>query len=272
MCSMAGPDGRLRASRRDLYGEACLASNSGVERSIEYLASVGLIDILDSGIGDRHSDIEDRKKGKAGRYYIRQQGSPFVSTPAARLAARNCCAYFVVSPEGDQRDEGRSPLPNIDHRMDIFGDEPHLLRLIDILTSSGADGILASPTAISTTLGLSMGGAFEMIRRWKDRGLVRDDVLYVEDVLYFGRGWQRLQRITTRIVREVAVRAEALAGRWVPRRMRIAQRLYVRRTQGKRWPVIDYETGEIIRNLQAEKAARGAVPWLSASELVALTE
>lgn len=261
MISMADHEGKIRASRRDLHVASNITSHSGLQRSIDHLVKYGVIEILDPGTPDLHQHEAERTKGRAATYMIRQQGS---TTHDGLLFATTSASSLLVHVKHDQ-DGGRSPLPNVDHRLDIFGDEPHLLRLCDIIAALGATGYEASPTAISKALGISPGSAHEFIGRLRERQMVRDGWIDLEDVLYFGRGWERQQSIARSTMRETAIRVEALAGRWVPRRMRVAQRFVTKTLE--RFSVIDWDGVARITEAQTQKFKTGMVPWLDTAEL-----
>lgn len=262
MLGLAGKDGTLRASRRELHEATSITSNAGLERSIEFLVGAGLVSIEEAGSPDEHA--EERTRGKATLFKIRHRGSSVSSGTDERSTTPSPFLVFAKHQQGGER----SPLPNVDPLMDIFGDEPHLLRLIDILIEHGAEGIVATPTAISTVLGISMSGAHEFLGRLDERQMIFEGVLDVERVLYFGRGIERISRLRLRLKREVAVRAEALAGRWVPRRFRVAQQFVTRRVG--RWARIDWEAVERIAQAQTRQAAGGGLPWLEPAQLLAL--
>ena len=156
----------------------------------------------------------------------------------------------------------------VDPTMDIFGDEPHLLRLIDMLLDDDALAIKASPTAISEYLGLSVSASWEMLKRLEERSLIRDGYLRVEDVLYRGRGWQRMFTLGIRMQRERAVRVAALGGQWMARRFRVAQTAVVRKVG--RWWCIHWDAVHAVEREQVRRAESGEDPWLDRDELEAL--
>lgn len=238
-------------SQVDLGLYCNISSHSGLARSIEYLVKKKLIEIVDRGIADQHTS--GRKRGRAATYLIRQEGCP------ERVSDDLLPPLPVVKEEHYEGSPGAPPLPNVDMEEDHFVEEPHLIRWLDMMDVARRNAIEISATILAKHLGLSVSGAWEMLERWKKRGWVRHGKFWASLVHGYSSK-TRFKKMAVTVMRAVAVRAAALRGEYVPKRMRIHQRMQT--TWCGMWRVLDFEAAAAVAKRQAEKAELGLVPWL----------
>lgn len=279
-------DGTATVSHRTLTQMSNINSNEGLVVSINRLVEVGLIEIVDRGSSDIHSTEARglgrlRQRGRAATYRLRQPVSPVhVSyeemTEVDRHATVIPCIYHEVIVNA----HGRHPLPNEDHfaderttllrglpnpdlvKMDAVADEWHLLRVIHL--TDGETNPEITTRGLHNLLGLALSSCSEMLSRWKKKGLVINGILNVMDtVLAPKESWRRLM---ARLSREDDQRSEALAGRWVPSRIRTLQRRML--TYKGRFASVDPEIVSSVTAAQEEKARQGFAPWLDPGELL----
>lgn len=273
-------NGRLRISKRKLYLAANVSSHRGLDVSIEFLSEMGVIEIVDPGTSDTHDIFGNRGRGKAGLYSVRQGGPPTQSSHVGEEdegdhgTSTGCAAHSVV--QGTVGDlGGRSPLPNraMDRNQDVFVDEPHLLCIIDQMAVEGIDDLeFVSYRDIVERLGLSKSAAWELVERWKRKGIISDAGHLYAELYVMGSSGETIQRIERRNARDEAVRKKALAGEWKPLRMRMHQRFARIQRPGSRWCQPDWEWSTRVAQAQRERLESEGVPWLEDEALEGLRE
>ena len=272
---------QVRISLADLALHTNISSHSGLDRSLKFLVKHGMLDVIDGGAPDAHIGGE-HSKGRAATYAIRQlgatgsQGVPLdISRPTHtsssshgnHVRAQGCSPLPNGNGSGrDWRDQSdRHLLPDYDMKMDLWVEEPHLLRLIDLMWAvDGSETITGlTPTSLAERLGISVSGAWEMLKRWSERMIVNRGMIAVWRVTEMA-GESRHESLVMRLRKAAAIRKAALDGRWVPRRIRVWQRMQTRQCGAFR--VLDFDAAEVVRRMQEAKGEMGLVPWLEGYE------
>jgi hypothetical protein len=262
----AEKDWLFKLSLADMAVKYNISSHAGLDRTIKFLLKHGLIEVVDPGTPDQHLDGQ-RIKGRAATYRIRHRGASSSFSTSSGAAHPP-----TLSPKKMREGRGGSPLPNppkvapnYDLTLDIWVKEPHLLRLLDLVFFDGRESIDGlTPTTLAAKLGISVSGAWEMLKRWTERMWVRNGRLDVGWLFDFEvrESWTRT---AMKVKKACSIRTAALEGRWKPKRFRLAQRLKMK--GDGRWRSIDFEWAEMVRRMQWAKGESGQVPWIEDGDL-----
>lgn len=266
-------DGTFTVSHRDLKLDANINSNDLLVKMIDRLVQRGLLDVIDPGCSDRY-DGDTRTKGMAATYRVRftvSTSSSLSPTLSYSLASdlKEQCSLGGGHRIPDKHDHWELQLPVLeaigrleDLEDDRVADEPHILRLRHIL---GDEEPEINGAILSNLLGIARSTAYEMIKRWEAKGLVVLGRFWKLDFRF--RSTEKFNRLRTVINREVSVRAEALAGRYMPKRFRKRQG-FVLVTDPSGYRRVDVEIAARVAAAQSAKAEAGEVPWLDPGEFL----
>lgn len=271
-------DGTFKATRHDLKLNANINSTSLLEKAIGRLQDRGLLTVIDYGHGDVHRG-DDRQRGRSGLYAIRFQGATsdrdsshivdLAGDPLFPSLMKKCAhSGSALIPDKHDHWDVQQPLLMFLGTTEVLEDdrvkdEPQILRLRHIL---GDEEPEINGTLLMNLLGIARSTAYEMVARWKEKGLIIHGrfVKLSRDL----RTSDKFDRLRIVVKRERAIREEALAGRYVPSRFRKAQRAIYH--QVGRFLSIDMDASSKVAEAQAWKADRGELPWLDPGELLAL--
>lgn len=209
---------RVKVSRRDLAERSGVRSKRGLEVSIQRLIDAGWLKVLSRGSSDRHSLKQGNSKGHAAVFLVvKHRGS----VPGG-MYSHSTDSSTTPSPG---LEEGyswvyRPPLP--DNSTDLAINEPHLLRLIDLVRTGLIDQHGWTCTKLAKALGLSRQAIWEALPRWEEYGVWQDGTISVEN---FRRSYAANDAHRDVLDREVECRKAALDGTWTPRKARCGRRL-----------------------------------------------
>lgn len=208
---------RVKISRRDLSERSGVRSKRGLEVSIQRLIDAGWLKVLSRGSSDRHSLKRGNSKGHAAVFLVVRhrgsaQGGMYSHTDSYDSSP-------FSSPKKKYYSEYRPPLP--DNSTDLAINEPHLLRLIDLVRAGLIEETGWTCSKLAKLLGMSRQSMWEALARWDEFGVLQDGTISVD----FRRSYAANDAHREVLDREAECRKAALDGTWTPRKARCGRRL-----------------------------------------------
>ncbi len=201
----------VRIGRRELAEVAGMSSKRGLEVAIDHLVSQGWISILSRGSADRFTNGAGTTGHRASFLVVRQRGSkPTVVHEEHRDSSSSMYYYSPMY---------RPPLP--DNSTDLAIEEPHLLRMLDLIRTGLVDSGGWTYSSVAAVLGMARQSAWEAVERWAERGDFVGGCFNATMAPTYERNDAHRRIIES----EVKCRKSAHAGTWSPIHVKVGTRI-----------------------------------------------
>jgi hypothetical protein len=265
--------GVFQASLMALGEAANISSHAGLRDSLDHLSAHGLVDTVHAGQSDVHFQ-GGAFKGFATIWGVRNLGAPVrVSLrEETRKEGSELSTNGVMEDVSKTRGDGYvcsigDSVPDIDLSLDVWVEEPHLLRVVLSMKRKGITRLAVGVRALARELGLAVSSISEALQRWSSRYYVIDGEIDTEVLLNPDlNSRNRHEAMATANQRQRAARAAALEGQWRPVRLRIADQLRLIQRPGQ-WAFINWPAVHAIVSSQKVLRKVGRLPWLTPDEV-----